>query len=456
MAAVIGYHGAHHRVALERAYQNHARFVWRVARGMGCDPTQADDLVQEVFTLSLRRLEDPLAAKIELERPWFYGVARRVAARRRRSESRRHRFLHNLEGRQASLEALAHLEPDQQADAWRMLRAFAEGLDPTLREIFWLSMAEGMSGPEIARTTATSVHTVNSRLRRVRTRLAEFQTKLAARDLAGWNKLERTTAPRALGPEDSRHRAGLASLAAALWADTPAAATGASGPSSASAGAESSGAAPPASSSVASSWVAAVTAGIVSGLCLCTHLFSMQSSTTDGPSERRASTVAPSLAAPPSSAAELPPDHSAPRSNRAQAAARPRSPESRAPDQAPAAAQPAAPAPASEQPATRPQRLGLANPGIGLIRAARKSLAGHRHARALQLTTEYLQLHPQGNFAEAALILRVQAYCRSRQASMASDVARILRVRFPDSAWLAGRVSICGRTLDGRRRAGRS
>src|SRR5260370_34921102 len=69
--------------ALAEAVHDHARPLLRAARGLGFAEPQAEDLVQDVFTTFLERL-DSFEGRSQL-RTWLFGILHRKALERRRA-----------------------------------------------------------------------------------------------------------------------------------------------------------------------------------------------------------------------------------------------------------------------------------------------------------------------------------------------------------------------------------
>ena len=134
-------------------------------------PGAADDVVAEVFLVVWRRLhrvpEEPL--------PWLLGVARKVLANRRRSESRAAALHERLaDGGHGSEPAVVNLEVDD-----RVQRALA-GLSERDRELLLLVAWEGLRVNEAAQALGVRAGTLAVRLHRARQRLARA---LAAEDV---------------------------------------------------------------------------------------------------------------------------------------------------------------------------------------------------------------------------------------------------------------------------------
>ncbi|MGH1340201.1 MAG: RNA polymerase sigma factor [Nannocystales bacterium] len=135
-------------------------FVRRSALALGVPARFADDVVQDVFLVALRRLSDlrPDASA----RGWLYGILRNVSRRAKAKDARRPP-LHLAKDSEAP--------PDEALD-WRraagVVESFMAELDDEKREVFVLCELEGMTAPEASAATSVNLNTVYSRLRTVR------------------------------------------------------------------------------------------------------------------------------------------------------------------------------------------------------------------------------------------------------------------------------------------------
>ena len=147
---------------VEDLYRAHARHVLAYAlRRTGA--ATADDVVSEVFLIVERRLADVPADA----RPWLYGVARRVLANQRRSDSRRAAL-------QVALGVLARDSapvPPPEFDAGTPLLTALAALRPDDREVLMLTAWEGLGARDGATVLGCSTAAFHTRLHRARTRL---------------------------------------------------------------------------------------------------------------------------------------------------------------------------------------------------------------------------------------------------------------------------------------------
>jgi RNA polymerase sigma factor (sigma-70 family) len=125
-------------------------------------PADIDELVQSVFVIAWRRIEDvPRGA----ERPWLIGVARNVLNNARRSHSRRSAL-------NASLTAQPN-EPSAEETVFashRLASAFMS-LSESDRELLLLHYWDGLEAPELAIVLRIASGAASTRLSRASSRL---------------------------------------------------------------------------------------------------------------------------------------------------------------------------------------------------------------------------------------------------------------------------------------------
>jgi len=145
----------------EAIYREHFAFVWRSLLRMGVAERDAADAAQEVFMIAYQR-QDSFDTSRSL-RAWLFGIAYRVAARRRRLASSRLELLVDTE-----TAATATTEPAQQTELRELLRRGLDALPLEQRAVLILFELEGFSGEEIAELLNLPEGTVRSRLRLAR------------------------------------------------------------------------------------------------------------------------------------------------------------------------------------------------------------------------------------------------------------------------------------------------
>lgn len=155
--------------AIERLYREHAVFVWRNARRLGCADDWVDDAVQEVFLVAARRLPElSVTANV---RGWLFAILFRVTQRLKRDRSRYRARVERYSQAHGQLNAPS---PEGQSHAARQLRELLQRLDEAKRVVIILIELEGMTSAEVAELLATPQGTVDSRLRAARQQLQKL------------------------------------------------------------------------------------------------------------------------------------------------------------------------------------------------------------------------------------------------------------------------------------------
>jgi len=148
-------------------YDAHHGAVVAYARRRTTDPTDAQDVVADTFTIAWRRL--PEVPEGDAALPWLYGVARRVLANQRRGNQRRA----DLSARLWS-QAPAGVDLESQVvagDERRIVLVALSRLRPADRELLRLAVWEELPHRDIASVVGCSESSVAVRLHRARTRL---------------------------------------------------------------------------------------------------------------------------------------------------------------------------------------------------------------------------------------------------------------------------------------------
>src|SRR4051812_563816 len=171
--------------AFETLYQRYHRRIHAYVHGMVKDHQRAEDVTQEVFVSSLRRMratERPIAFK-----PWIYEIAKNACIDQFRRSKRAEEVSYDADdglapgdyGRLVSREPVpdAALAAKQQLD--HLCGAFG-GLSDAHHEILVLRELEGLSYREIGERMGMSRPAVESTLFRARRRLSEEYDELAS------------------------------------------------------------------------------------------------------------------------------------------------------------------------------------------------------------------------------------------------------------------------------------
>jgi len=159
------------RARLDRMFNDHHDFIWRLLRRLGMNRDKVDDAAQHVFLVATERVD---SIKLGSERAFLFGIALRVSRMFLRTE-RRWVLDGEMDLRQSQAqrpEALA----EQRRAVDLMDRVLSE-MDFDLRTVFVLFEVEGMSTPEIAALVEIPLGTAASRLRRAR---EVFRSSVAA------------------------------------------------------------------------------------------------------------------------------------------------------------------------------------------------------------------------------------------------------------------------------------
>ena len=155
------------------------QWLTRLAGALVRDPHAADDLAQETLVAAIEAPIPPEAPR----RAWLASVARRLAARRYRGDSRRARRERKA-GRDEALPDSADLVA--RAEVAELLAAAAQRLPEPYRHTILLRFLEGRSPAEIAADQDLPADTVRWRVRRGLALLREDLTRSHPRDWSAW------------------------------------------------------------------------------------------------------------------------------------------------------------------------------------------------------------------------------------------------------------------------------
>lgn len=168
----------------DTVYEGHVDFVWRNARRLGVEEAALDDVVQSVFLVVFRRLDD-FEGRSSL-RTWIYEVLVRVVREHRRTLRRKSPPRADQESVDpTTLTAPVDERPDHLADraaAARVVRELLDELDDDKREVFALAELEGLTLREIAEILREPPGTIASRLRSARADFERAAVRRRARD----------------------------------------------------------------------------------------------------------------------------------------------------------------------------------------------------------------------------------------------------------------------------------
>ncbi|MFO0598856.1 MAG: RNA polymerase sigma factor [Myxococcaceae bacterium] len=158
------------RVDVRALYVSHAAAL-RSALARLCDRAEADDLLQELFVVAVRRHDE--LARADSPVSWLYGVAVKLAAGRRRRLSLR-RFI----GLSAAEELAAPARSIEEREQLRLLHRALDALPGKFRDVLVLFELQGLSGEEVGAALGIAVPTVWTRLSHARKALSVEVTRL--------------------------------------------------------------------------------------------------------------------------------------------------------------------------------------------------------------------------------------------------------------------------------------
>jgi len=176
--------GLEPRPTFAELYESCFTFVWRTARRLGTPEASLDDMVQEIFIIAYRRLEE-FEGRSSVK-TWLYGIVFNVVRAHRRELRAKHPHA-LLAERPVDLEMVVDRadRPDDRAakrEAARFVDRFIDGLDDDRRDVFVLAELEQLTAPEIAAVLDVPLNTVYSRLRLARVDFSKAVARHRARD----------------------------------------------------------------------------------------------------------------------------------------------------------------------------------------------------------------------------------------------------------------------------------
>jgi len=164
---------------LERMFNEHHDFIWRLLRRLGLSSGSADDAAQHVFLVAAERVNDIRPGS---ERSFLFGTALRIARSQSRN-ARRWVLEEDMDFRRS--EAGRPEELVDQQRAIDLMGRILESMPLDLRTVFVLSEIEGMTMPEVATLVEIPVGTASSRLRRAREAFRAAVARVEGRSPSG-------------------------------------------------------------------------------------------------------------------------------------------------------------------------------------------------------------------------------------------------------------------------------
>jgi len=159
---------------MRQMVQQHVAFVWRSLRRLGVPESEADDGVQQVFMVAMRRLPEIVTGR---ERAFLFATVQRIASRAHRTRRRRREQLdEDLDERSGGgIDPHALLD---QAQTKEIVYQLLDRLAIEQRSVFVLYEIDGLTMAEIASMLDLKPGTVASRLRLAREQFANLVHRL--------------------------------------------------------------------------------------------------------------------------------------------------------------------------------------------------------------------------------------------------------------------------------------
>lgn len=161
-------------VSIDSLVAQHYGFIWRILRGLGLSPADAEDATQQVFMIAARKLDIIVP---DQARSFLYGTALRVANNARRGLRRRREVLDDEMPDEPEANARGPEQIAQLVQARRLLSQVLDRLPEKHRRVILLAEIEQLEVPEIAALEGVPVGTAASRLRVAR---EKFRALLSA------------------------------------------------------------------------------------------------------------------------------------------------------------------------------------------------------------------------------------------------------------------------------------
>jgi RNA polymerase sigma-70 factor (ECF subfamily) len=147
---------------LRTLYQEHAPFVRRVIIRLGAPAADIDDLLQEVFLIALKKIDEFEGRSSH--RTWLYGISLRVVAASRRRAKVRALLGFGSAVEEQAVDERSPLTAIERRDAQIQVHKALNKISEKKRAVFILFEVEGLSGEEIAEAVGCPLKTVWTRL----------------------------------------------------------------------------------------------------------------------------------------------------------------------------------------------------------------------------------------------------------------------------------------------------
>ena len=167
--------------AFRTLYEQRYAFVWGVLRRLGVPERDVEDLLQDVFVIVHRRLDEFEGRSAATT--WLYAIAVRVYWNYARRQQRRPALASESASAMPILDDSVGPERfAEQREAAALLEQLLGGLDPDKRTAFVLAELEGLSAPEIAVVTGAKTRTIYSRIRAAKQQVEASAKRVVARE----------------------------------------------------------------------------------------------------------------------------------------------------------------------------------------------------------------------------------------------------------------------------------
>ena len=180
-AEVVGRVRAGETALFEILMRRHNQRVYRVARAVLKDETEAEDVMQQAYINAFTHL-DQFAERAQFS-TWLTRITVHEAlARRRRRKAQAASSAADRDPDGEVMESLIAVEPDPERQAYaaelgHVLESAIDGLPDTYRIVFMLREVEGLSTSETAAGLALREEAVKTRLHRARAMLRRAITQ---------------------------------------------------------------------------------------------------------------------------------------------------------------------------------------------------------------------------------------------------------------------------------------
>jgi RNA polymerase sigma-70 factor (ECF subfamily) len=169
----------------DEIYESMVQYVWNIVSRMGVHRSDAEDVVQEVFVIVHRRLDD-FEGRAQLK-TWVFKIAVHVVQHYFRTHARKPGDRATAKGTEIhSLVERQENGPAAEAERRERLRTLdhlLDQLDEPKRAVFVLAEIEQLTLSEIAEIVELNANTVASRLRAARQGFEKALSRYRAREL---------------------------------------------------------------------------------------------------------------------------------------------------------------------------------------------------------------------------------------------------------------------------------